>query len=167
MAERRDALVLRGQCLSYGDGITYWPIVEMLTSVARIDEDDDPAATRAKVGALFGSSPDSPIATERLAQFLGVADAAAAPEETHWAIRKLFEALATDRPLVAVFEDIHWAEPALLDLIEHVTERSMEAPILILCTARPEFLEERVGWGAGSSDGHPDPPRPPEQRREQ
>jgi class 3 adenylate cyclase/tetratricopeptide (TPR) repeat protein len=150
VAEREDALVLRGQCLSYGEGITYWPIVEMLTSVAGIAEDDDPDSTRAKIGALFGSSSDAPIATERLAQFLGIVGAAAAPEETHWAIRKLFEASARSQPLVAVFEDIHWGEPALLDLIEHVTERSMDAPILILCTARPEFFEERVGWGAGS-----------------
>jgi class 3 adenylate cyclase/tetratricopeptide (TPR) repeat protein len=148
VAERNDALVLRGQCLSYGDGITYWPIVEMLTSIAAIAEDDDPDEIRAKIGALFGSSPDAPIATERLAQFLGVVGAAAAPEETHWAIRKLFEASARSRPLVAVFEDIHWGEPALLDLIEHVSERSTDAPILILCTARPESLDERMAWGS-------------------
>jgi class 3 adenylate cyclase/tetratricopeptide (TPR) repeat protein len=152
VAEREgDAVVARGQCLSYGDGITYWPVVEMLTSVADIAEDDDPEQVRAKLRAIVGSSPGSSIVTERLAQFLGVIDAAAAPEETHWAVRKLFEVLAERRPLVAVFEDIHWAEPALLDLIEHVTERSTGAPILLLCTARPEFLDERATWG-----GRPD-----------
>jgi class 3 adenylate cyclase/tetratricopeptide (TPR) repeat protein len=152
VAGRKDALVLRGQCLSYGDGITYWPIVEMLTSIAEIADDDDPDQVRAKIGALFGSSPDPAIAPERLAQFLGVAGAAAAPEETHWAVRKLFEALARSRPVVAVFEDIHWGEPALLDLIEHVTERSTDAPILLLCTARPEFLDERAAWGVAKPD---------------
>ena len=153
VTERKDdALVLRGQCLSYGDGITYWPVVEMLTSVAGIADDDDPDQVRAKLEALFDSSPDSAIATERLAQFLGVAGAAAAPEETHWAVRKLFEVLANRRPVVAVFEDIHWAEPALLDLIEHITERSTGAPILLLCTARPELLDERVTWGGVTSD---------------
>jgi len=104
------------------------------------------------MGALFGSSPDASIAVERLAQFLGVAGAEAAPEETHWAVRKLFEVLADSRPIVGVFEDIHWAEPALLDLIEHVTERSASAPILLLCTARPEFLDERAAWGGGKPD---------------
>jgi tetratricopeptide (TPR) repeat protein len=153
VAERTgDALVARGQCLSYGDGITYWPIVEMLTSVADIAEDDDPEQVRAKLRTLVGSSSESSIVTERLAQFLGVTDAAAAPEETHWAVRKLFEVLAERRPLVAVFEDIHWGEPALLDLIEHVTERSTGAPILLLCTARPEFLDERAAWGGGRPD---------------
>jgi class 3 adenylate cyclase/tetratricopeptide (TPR) repeat protein len=141
------ALVLRGQCLSYGDGITYWPIVEMVTAVAGIGEVDDPAQVRAKIEALFGASPESAIAVERLAQFLGLAGAAAAPEETNWAVRKLFEALAGPQPVVAVFEDIHWAEPALLDLIEHITERSTGAPILLLCTARPELLDERAVWG--------------------
>ena len=146
-----EALVLRGQCLSYGDGITYWPIVEMLTAIAEIADDDDPHQVRAKIGALFGPSPDPSIAVERLAQFLGVTGAVAAPEETHWAVRKLFEALAATHPVIAVFEDIHWAEPALLDLIEHVTERSTVAPILLLGTARPELLDERAAWGSGES----------------
>jgi class 3 adenylate cyclase/tetratricopeptide (TPR) repeat protein len=153
LAEREGhALVVRGQCLSYGDGITYWPIVEILTAVAEIADDDDAHQVRAKLGELFGSSPDASIAVERLAQFLGVAGAEAAREETHWAVRKLFEVLAEGQPLVAVFEDIHWAEPALLDLIEHVTERSASAPILLLCTARPEFLDERTAWGGGKPD---------------
>jgi class 3 adenylate cyclase/tetratricopeptide (TPR) repeat protein len=147
-----EALVLRGQCLSYGDGITYWPIVEMVTAVAGLNETDDPDQVRGKIGALFGAAPDTDIGAERLAQFLGVAGATAAPEETHWAVRKLFEALAADRPLIAVFEDIHWAEPALLDLIEHVTERSRSAPILLLSTARPELLDEGAASGGGEID---------------
>jgi class 3 adenylate cyclase/tetratricopeptide (TPR) repeat protein len=149
------ALVVRGQCLSYGDGITYWPVVEILTSVAGIVDDDDPHRVRAKLAALFGPSPEASIAVERLAQFLGVAGAEAAPEETHWAVRKLFEVLASSRPLVGVFEDIHWAEPAFLDLIEHVTERSSGAPILLVCTARPELLDDRAAWGGGKPDATP------------
>ena len=143
-----DVLVARGHCLSYGDGITYWPIVEMVTSVANLDETDDPEQVRAKIGGLFGATPDASIAVERLAQFLGLAGAAAAPEETHWAVRKLFESLGSAQPVVAVFEDIHWAEPSLLDLIEHVAERSSGAPILLLCTARPDLLDERSSWGS-------------------
>ena len=95
-----------------------------------------------------GGTDDAAIASERLAEFLGLAGATASPEETHWAIRKLFEALAAERPLVAVFEDIHWAEPGLLDLIEHVAEWTRDAPILLVCTARPELQDVRPGWGA-------------------
>jgi class 3 adenylate cyclase/tetratricopeptide (TPR) repeat protein len=141
--------VARGRCLSYGDGITYWPVVEILTDVADLLDTDDPDAIRAKIGALLEGTPDGTIAAERLAEFLGLAGAAASPEETHWAIRKLFEALAADGPLVAVIEDIHWAEPGLLDLIEHVTEWTVDAPILLVCPARPDLLDVRPDWGDG------------------
>jgi class 3 adenylate cyclase/tetratricopeptide (TPR) repeat protein len=139
--------VVRGQCLSYGDGITYWPVVEMLTTVAGILDADGPAEIRSKIEALLGGTNEAAIASERLAEFLGLAGATASPEETHWAIRKLFEALAAERPLVAVFDDIHWAEPGLLDLIEHVAEWTSDAPILVVCPARPELRDVRPDWG--------------------
>ena len=146
------SFVVRGRCLSYGDGITYWPVVEMLTAVAGISDTDSPAEIRAKIESSLGDANDAAIASERLAEFLGLAGATAAPEETHWAIRKLFEALAADGPLVAVFEDIHWAAPGLLDLIEHVAEWSRDAPILLVCPARPELQEVRPGWGGHAGD---------------
>ena len=139
--------VVRGRCLSYGDGITYWPIVEILTGIVGILDSDDPGEIRAKISALLEGSRDGSIAAERLADFLGLAGATASPEETHWAIRKLFEALAADRPLVAVFEDVHWAEPGLLDLIEHIAEWTQDAPILLVCTSRPELRDDRPDWG--------------------
>jgi class 3 adenylate cyclase/tetratricopeptide (TPR) repeat protein len=145
-----DAVVVRGQCLSYGDGITYWPIVEMLTAVTGIGDADGPAEMRSRIEALLRSTDDVAIVSERLAEFLGLAGATASPEETHWAIRKLFEALAAERPLVAVFEDIHWAEPGLLDLIEHIAEWTRDSPILLVCTSRPELQDLRPGWGAQS-----------------
>ncbi len=141
------SVVVRGRCLSYGDGITYWPVVEMLTAVAGVVGADGPSEIRAKLEALLRGANDAAIASERLAEFLGLAGASASPEETHWAIRKLFEALGAERPLVAVFEDIHWAEPGLLDLIEHVAEWTRDAPILIVCPARPDLLDVRPGWG--------------------
>jgi class 3 adenylate cyclase/tetratricopeptide (TPR) repeat protein len=151
LADLSDAsVVARGRCLSYGDGITYWPVVEMLTAVADISDADGPAEIRSKIGALLRGTDDDAIATERLAEFLGLAGATASPEETHWAIRKLFEALAAERPLVAVFEDIHWAEPGLLDLIEHVAEWTRDAPILLVGSARPELQDARPGWGGQS-----------------
>ena len=141
------SIVVRGRCLSYGDGITYWPVMEMLTAVAGISDTDSPAEIRAKIDALMRGANDAAIASERLAEFLGLAGATASPEQTHWAIRKLFEGLAAERPLVAVFEDIHWAEPGLLDLIEHVAEWTRDAPILLVCSARPELQDARPGWG--------------------
>ena len=139
--------VVRGQCLSYGDGITYWPVVEMLTGVASIIDADGPAEIRSKIETLLRGTNDAAIASERLAEFLGLAGATASPEETHWAIRKLFESLAAEGPLVAVFDDIHWAEPGLLDLIEHVAEWTRDAPILLVCPARPELHDVRPAWG--------------------
>src|SRR5688572_14939293 len=141
------SMVVRGRCLSYGDGITYWPVVEMLTVVAGVLEADGPDEIRSKIDALLRGADDATIASVRLAEFLGLAGATASPEETHWAIRKLFEALAAERPLVAVFDDIHWAEPGLLDLIEHVAEWTRDAPILLLCPARPDLQDVRPGWG--------------------
>ena len=146
-----DATVVRGRCLSYGDGITYWPVVEMLTAVADVIDADAPAEIRSKIEALLRGTNDAAIASDRLAEFLGLAGATASPEETHWAIRKLFEALAAERPLVAVFDDIHWAEPGLLDLIEHVAEWTRDAPILLLCPARPDLQDVRPGWGGQTS----------------
>ncbi|MBA3738624.1 MAG: AAA family ATPase, partial [Actinobacteria bacterium] len=145
-----DATVVRGQCLSYGDGITYWPIVEILTVAAEITDVDGPDVIRAKIGRLLEGSEDATIMVDRLVGFLGLSGATAAPEETHWAVRKLFEFLASSRPLIAVFEDLHWAEPAMLDLLEHVSVWSADAAILLVGTARPELLETRPDLGVGS-----------------
>jgi predicted ATPase len=110
------ATVLQGRCLSYGEGITFWPLQEILRSL-----------------------PELP---ERLLD----PEQARSTEETFWAYRKLFERLAKERPLVLVLEDIHWAEPTLLELVEHVVEWTREVPLLLLCLARPELLDERPGW---------------------
>jgi len=147
-----DAVVAHGRCLSYGEGITYWPVVEILTAVAGIADLDGSEEIRGKIGSLLRGSPDRLVVVERLAEFLGLSGATAAPEETHWAIRKLFESLAAERPLVVVLEDVHWAEPALLDLVEHVVTWTVGAPILLLCTARPDLIEERPDWGTGLAD---------------
>jgi len=116
------ATVLRGRCLHYGDGITFWPLVEALLAVG------DPA-----VAVL-----------ERLD-----AGGAATPEELFWEVRRLLESLARQRPLVLHVDDLQWAEPMLLDLLDHVVDLSRGAPILLLCTARPELLDDRPGWGGG------------------
>jgi len=107
--------VLRGRCLSYGDGITYWPLVEMLIAI--------------------GVEPDAVIGTS--------------PPETQLAYRRLLEARAAERPQVVVIDDLQWAEPVFVDLVEHVADYSRDAPILLLCIARTELLDLRPGWGGG------------------
>jgi class 3 adenylate cyclase/tetratricopeptide (TPR) repeat protein len=144
-----DATVLRGRCLPYGEGITFWPVAEAAKQAAAITEDDQAETARAKLAALVEGEEHAELISGRVAQVIGLARDSAVAEETFWAIRSLFEVLARRQPLVLVFEDIHWAEPTLLDLIEHIADWSRDAPILLLCLARQELLELRPGWGGG------------------
>jgi class 3 adenylate cyclase/tetratricopeptide (TPR) repeat protein len=124
-----DAPILRGRCLSYGEGITYWPVVEVLKQLGRLPSDSTAAAS--------------------LRSLLGESEQGTSAEEIAWAFRKLLEEQAQERPLVCVFDDIHWGEETFLDLVEHVADLSREAPILLLCMARPDLLDKRSGWGGG------------------
>jgi class 3 adenylate cyclase/tetratricopeptide (TPR) repeat protein len=128
------ATVVAGRCLPYGDGITFWPLTELIRRLG-----GEPAVAEA-----MRAEPDAALVSERL-RVLGDGGAAH-PEELFWAVRRLFETLARARPLLVVLEDVHWAEPMLLDLIEHVSRWSRDAPILLLCAARGELLEERPQW---------------------
>jgi class 3 adenylate cyclase/tetratricopeptide (TPR) repeat protein len=144
--------VLEGTCLSYGEGITFWPIAEMVKHAAGIDDSDDAATARDKIGELLrGAGDDASLIRDRVAAAIGLADAQGALQETFWAVRRLFEVLASKQPVVAVFEDIHWAEATLLDLIAYVAGFSHAYPILLLCTARPELVDERPDWGGAGS----------------
>ena len=139
------AQVLRGRCLAYGRGITFWPLVEIVQQAAGIGEEDLPATARAKLGDLFGEDGTAD-AVDRVASAIGLSDRQFPVEEVYWGTRKLFERLAHRRPLVVVFEDIHWAEAALLDLIARVADTAADTPILLVCVARPELSERRPGW---------------------
>src|SRR5439155_672502 len=141
--------VLRGRCLPYGDGITFWPLVEMLTREAELSDVDAADEIRLKLRRLAGDDEEGALVAERLAQLLGVAGATAAPEETFWAVRRLFESLAGTQPLVVDLDDIQWAEPTFVDLIEHVADWTRDAPFLLLCSARPDLLDTRPAWGGG------------------
>jgi predicted ATPase/class 3 adenylate cyclase len=148
--EATHATVLEGRCLAYGEGITYWPVREILTAAAGIQDDDLPETARARIANLTrDAAADGDLLANRIAQLVGLAPAAAPAEEIAWAVRRLLEALAARRPLVVVLEDIHWAEPTLLDLIDHVADLSRDAPMLLLCMARAELLDRRPGWGGG------------------
>src|SRR3954447_21258633 len=138
------ALVFRGRCLSYGNGITFWPLVEALREASGIEDDDDLAAARGKLAGLLGEGNEEIF--ERLASAVGLSDRQYPLPEVFWAARKLVETLSARRPLVLVFEDLHWAEPALLDLIDHVVATAEHAPALLVCVARTELLEKRSTW---------------------
>jgi class 3 adenylate cyclase/tetratricopeptide (TPR) repeat protein len=134
-----DAVVLRGRCLSYGEGITYWPVI---TIVKQLLEGADGAP------AVALMERDGEVATA-IKTLLGEQAVATSSTEIAWAVRKLLESSADSRPLVVVFDDIHWGEPTLFDLIEHIADLSRGTPILVLCLGRPELLDRRVGWGGG------------------
>ena len=140
-----NARVVRGRCLPYGDGITFWPLRDIAGGAADIRFDDTPEEGTAKLAALVH---DADVAA-RLAAAIGLSDAAFPMHEFNWAARKFLETLAADGPLVALVDDIHWAEGAFLDLIEHVLHTAEDASILLLATSRHDLLEKRPDWGQG------------------
>jgi tetratricopeptide (TPR) repeat protein len=137
------AQVLRGRCLPYGRGITFWPLVEAVRQAASISEQETPDAARTKISNLAGD----PEIADRVSAAVGLSDAQFSVAELMWGARRLFESMALEQPLVLVFEDIHWGEATFLDLIEHMSETVRNAPILVVCLARHGLLEIREGWG--------------------
>jgi class 3 adenylate cyclase/tetratricopeptide (TPR) repeat protein len=121
-----EARVLRGRCLPYGEGITYWPVVEVLRQLDVL--------------------PPEEAASEAIRSLLGETEAVTSAEEIAWAFRKTLEHAAAERPLVVVFDDIQWGEETFLDLIEHIAPLSSGSSILLLCMARPELNERRPTW---------------------
>ncbi|MDP9273464.1 MAG: AAA family ATPase, partial [Chloroflexota bacterium] len=146
---RVDAQVLRARCLPYGEGITFWPVVELVQAAAGIIPADAADAARGKLGALLAEADERDAVIERVAAAIGLSDATVPTEEIFWGVRKLLELIATRKPLILVIDDLHWAEPTMLDLVEHLADWSHEAPILLLAVARPEMLDVRPHWGGG------------------
>jgi tetratricopeptide (TPR) repeat protein len=147
------ARVVRGRCLPYGEGITFWPIAEIVREAAGISEEQMPAEARERIRGLLPQgeeeeSEECALVVDGISGALGLSVAKAQPGEVFWAIRKLIEALARDRSLIVVFDDLHWAEPTFLDLIEYFGGFSTEAPILVVAMARNELLEVRPNWAA-------------------
>jgi predicted ATPase len=136
--------VLRGRCLSYGEGITFWPLAEATRQAAGIRDDDSPAVATAKLEALVSDGREDVV--RRVAATIGFSSEPFPIEELFWGVRKLVESLAQQEPLIVVFDDIHWAEPTFLDLIEDLLDSVQDAPVLVLAPARHELLEERPAW---------------------
>jgi class 3 adenylate cyclase/tetratricopeptide (TPR) repeat protein len=144
-----EAMVLQGRCLNYGEGITFYPVAEVVKKAAGIVDEDSAREILTKLAALMPDDDARDVVAERLAQMIGVIEATASAEEIAWSVRKLLEALARIRPVVVLFDDIHWGEPTFLDLAEQLADWSRDSPILLLCTAREELLDKRPGWGGG------------------
>jgi class 3 adenylate cyclase/tetratricopeptide (TPR) repeat protein len=129
------ARTLTGRCLAYGEGITFWPLVQLLR---------EGGGEQGIADALVGTE-DADVVADRLRAVLGEASTAG-NEETFWATRRFLEAVARERPLLVVFEDIHWAEPTFLDLLEYLVGWTRRAPILVVCLARGELLDKHPFW---------------------
>jgi class 3 adenylate cyclase/tetratricopeptide (TPR) repeat protein len=144
-----EARVLRGRCLPYGDGITFWPVTEIVKQAAGILDEDPSEAALGRLSRLVQGVDHETTIVERVGQAIGLVRDSAVPQETFWAVRTFLEALAAREPLVVVFDDIQWAEPTFLDLVENVADWSRDAPILLLALGRPELLDHRPTWGGG------------------
>jgi class 3 adenylate cyclase/tetratricopeptide (TPR) repeat protein len=139
---------LRGRCLPYGEGITFWPVGEVVRQACGIPSDAPPAEARARLAAGLEDEERADRIVEGVAGVMGLAGASGTPEETFWAIRRFLEVLSRERPAVVVFDDVHWGEPTFLDLVEYLSD-FVSGPVLILCVARPDLLDVRPSWGAG------------------
>ena len=129
--------VVTGRCLPYGSGITFWPLQQLITDLGGIEA----------AAALFDGAEDADVVVERLRTVTSDTGAGAPSPEVFWAVRRLLERAAERRPLLVAFEDLHWAEPTMLDLVEYIAAFA-KAPIVLLCIARPELLESRPGLAA-------------------
>jgi class 3 adenylate cyclase/tetratricopeptide (TPR) repeat protein len=130
-----DARVTSGRCLPYGPGITYWPLVELVGGLGGLGA----------IADAIGDLDDAGAALERVATAIGGSDLVVPSDEVFWGVKRMLEGLSRDRPLLVCLEDIHWAEPTMLDLVEYVAAFAT-GPIVLLCNARGEVLETRPAW---------------------
>ncbi len=144
------AQVVSGRCVAYGQGITYWPVVQLLREALHLQGDESTEVTRHALEDLLEGAPDRARVGDLLLALLGKDADQGGREETFWAVQRAVEQLAGRRPLVVTVDDLHWAEPTLLQLLEHLRDEVRDLPLLLVCQARPELLDTRPGWGGGS-----------------
>jgi class 3 adenylate cyclase/predicted ATPase len=144
----------QGRSLPYGDGVTYWALAEMAKAQAGVLESDAPDAAARKLAESVALLGLDDRVLESLRSLVGVGgEERRGDRSEHFAAwRQFFEALAEERPTVLVFEDLHWANDDLLDFVDHLVDWATGVPLLVVCTARPELLERRPGWGGGKSN---------------
>jgi class 3 adenylate cyclase/tetratricopeptide (TPR) repeat protein len=141
--DRSGVRAVRGRCLSYGEGLTFWPLSEIARDAAGITDDEGGMALT-KLVDLVGE--DARDVADRIAGAIGLTSATYSLEETFWAVRRFLEILAGDGPLIVLIDDIHWAEPTFLELLEMLATQERSAPVVLACSARPELYESHPGW---------------------
>jgi DNA-binding SARP family transcriptional activator len=146
--EAARALWLQGRSIPYGDGVAYWAFAEAVKAYAGILDTDSPAEAAAKIQHVTNTAPKAVANQLRVLLGLEAGEVANERSAAFAAWRRFLEAIATERPVVLALEDVHWADEGLLDFVEHVATSSDEAPLVLLCTARPELLERRPEWAA-------------------
>jgi class 3 adenylate cyclase/predicted ATPase len=142
-----EARVIRGRCLPYGDGITFWPIRELVRDACGALPDDPADVVDTKLRATIA---DADVA-DRLASIIGVSDAAYPVPELFWGTRRFLELMGGDQPILAIIDDIHWGESTFLDLIDHLVQNIADAPVLLLCTSRRELVDRLPDWGVSEN----------------
>jgi DNA-binding SARP family transcriptional activator/DNA-binding transcriptional ArsR family regulator len=141
------ARVVTGRCLAYGEAITFWPLREIILQVT------GGTPSTAAISGLLPPGGDNADVTARLSQITGVGESAGTnATEVLWAIRHLLESLARTRPLLVMLDDLHWADPTFLDLLESINLQPLPAPVLVVCLARPDLLERRPKWATTCPD---------------
>ena len=148
IAER--ATVLRSRCLPYGEGITYWPVRELVQMATGIELGEPRDDAIVKLDATVGGIDRADLVRGSVASIMGLTDEPVPGEEIAWAVRRFVEVLAAERPLVLVVDDLQWAEPVLIDLLDHVLDLG-RGPILLIAIARPELEDVRPDWLARRS----------------
>ena len=149
-----DVLVLRARCLPYGDGITFWPVAELVRQACGITEGDRRLEARAKLDRAVEGAEDAELIAERIAALMGSGEGAAVGlQDVFWAVRRFLAWIGRDRPAVAILDDLHWAEPAYLDLVEYLAAAGHATPLFLLCLTRPDLLDARPAWGSGATAG--------------
>jgi class 3 adenylate cyclase/tetratricopeptide (TPR) repeat protein len=139
--------LLAGRCLPYGDGITYWPLVEVVRQAAGLGGDEPAAEARNRLVRLVAEAPDADLIVDGVAAAVGLGGEAT-PAEIFVAGRRLLEWLAREQPLIVVVDDLQWSEPVLCEFLQYVARESRAAPLVLCCLARPEFFEDHPDWTA-------------------
>jgi predicted ATPase/class 3 adenylate cyclase len=147
-----DIVSVRGRCLSYGDGITFYPLAEMVHEAADIENDDALEVARSKLTSLLGE--ENANVAERVGATIGLTASPFPQEEIFWGVRRFLEILAANGPCVAVIDDIHWAEQTFLDLLHYLLDSIAEAPVVLVCSARPDLILEHPEWKAERANAH-------------
>lgn len=144
------ATVVGGRCVSYGEGITYWPVVQVLREALHLTGAESVEVTQHAITQLLGASPDAAQAVDVLLTLLGKDSETRGRDQTFWAVGRVLETLALREPVVVTVDDLHWAEPTLLELLARVQEETADLPLLLVCQARPELIDAHPEWGRGS-----------------